>query len=272
MQGSPDSPIYVVTGSINAKGEMVLPGGTYSLSQAELLARWIQQLAQHGPNPETPKPSSPFGLTEAQFQATLELLSQPVGFSTKGMHRAAAVSKVGQQLKVRLQIESGLLEPAAEDPVADELLGVAAGTALACLLRPAGLYLVPKPGPEHAELTIRNASKAAEVWPVGWNLDKPLPEVLPAMFESFNANIQNATIQTVLDALSSRLKTPIFQDHNALARHGIDPGQKSVTVTQSRTTCNQLLRKVLSQAGLRSEVRLDEAGKPFIWVTTIKPL
>lgn len=272
VQGSPDNPTYVVTGYIGAGNELVLPGGTYRLSEADQVARWVRQLLQRGPNPEPAKPSSPFGLSDAQFQATMSLLGQPVEFSTKGLNRAAAVNKLGQQLKVRLEIPSGLLAPGTEDPVAEELLGLSAGTALACLLRPAGLYLVPQPGPEHAELTIRKATKGLEVWPVGWDLDKPLPEVLPAMFESFNANIQNVAVEKVLDALSSRLKTPILCDHNALARHGIELGQKTVSVAQSRTTCNQLLRRVLSQAGLKSEVRVDEAGKPFIWITTIKPL
>jgi hypothetical protein len=32
------------------------------------------------------------------------------------------------------------------------------------------------------------------------------------------------------------------------------------------------LRKLLFQAGLKFEVRLDEAGKPFLWITTVKPV
>jgi len=79
-------------------------------------------------------------------------------------------------------------------------------------------------------------------------------------------------VTTVLEAIAKRLKLPVLLDHSALARHGIEPDKKKVNSPQSRTTSNQLLRKVLSQAGLKSEVRLDEAGKPFLWVTTVKPL
>ena len=146
-------------------------------------------------------------------------------------------------------------------------------SALACLLRPAGLTLVPHAGGRDGiEYRVLAAKKGMEVWPVGWPSEKPLPQVLPAMYESFNANIQDVPVTKVLDAVTQRMKVPYLFDHNALARHGVEPSTKKVNSPQSRTTYNQLLRKVLSQAGLKGEVRLDEAGKPFLWVTTMKPL
>jgi len=157
--------------------------------------------------------------------------------------------------------------------VAEELSGLSCGTALACLLRPAGLGLVPcARGRDDVEYRVVAGKKGVDVWPVGWPPEKPLPQLLPAMYESFNANIQDVPVTTVLEALGKRLKLPFLLDHNALARHGIEPDKKKVNAPQSRTTSNQLLRRTLSQAGLKSEVRLDEAGKPFLWVTTVKPL
>ena len=32
------------------------------------------------------------------------------------------------------------------------------------------------------------------------------------------------------------------------------------------------LRKLLFKAGLKYEIRVDEAGKPFLWVRTVKPV
>jgi hypothetical protein len=123
-----------------------------------------------------------------------------------------------------------------------------------------------------AEYAVLPAKRDMEIWPVGWPPEKPLPQVIPAMYESLNANIQDVPISTALDALSKRLKVPFLLDHNAMARHGIDPARKKVNSPQSRITYNQLLRKILSQAGLKSEVRVDEAGKPLVWITTVKPL
>ncbi len=45
-----------------------------------------------------------------------------------------------------------------------------------------------------------------------------------------------------------------------------------MNAAQTRTTHNRLLGKVLSQAKLKYEVRVDEAGNPLLWVTTLKPL
>ena len=45
-----------------------------------------------------------------------------------------------------------------------------------------------------------------------------------------------------------------------------------VTLPRSRTTYSLALKKLLFQAGLKFEVRVDEAGTPFLWISTIKPL
>jgi hypothetical protein len=41
-------------------------------------------------------------------------------------------------------------------------------------------------------------------------------------------------------------------------------------VPASRTTYSLLLGKVLFQARLKSEIRIDEADGPLLWITTIK--
>ena len=33
-----------------------------------------------------------------------------------------------------------------------------------------------------------------------------------------------------------------------------------------------ILQKILSQAKLQKELRVDEAGKPFLWITTLLPV
>jgi len=272
VQGTEAEPLYLVTGIITSGNELVLPGGRYRPSDAPQVARWLNNLAQKGMrNKEEPR--GPFGLTETQFQKVQKELAQPVAISTKALSRAQAVKKIGGQLETPLRVEPGVLEADSEDKVAEELSGMACGTALACLLRPAGLGLVPGVGSGGAaEYAALPAKRDLEIWPVGWPPTKPLPQVIPTMYESLNANIQDVSVSTALAALSKRLKVPFLMDHNAMARHGIDPDKKKANSPQSRITYNQLLRKVLSQAGLKSEVRIDEARKPLVWITTVKPL
>jgi hypothetical protein len=272
VQGSDADPSYVVNGMITASNELILPGRRFRISEAPRVARWLDDLAQKGLK-EKEESTAAFGLSAEQYEKVQKDLAQPVGFSTKGVGRGQAVRKIGEPLASPLQIREGLLESADDDKVVEELSGLSCGTALACLLRPAGLCLVPNArGRDGMEYRVLSAKKGMDVWPIGWPPEKPLPQLLPAMYESFNANIQDVPVATVLDAVSKRIKIPFLVDHNALARHGIEPDKKKVNSPQSRITYNQLLRKILSQAALKSEIRLDEAGKPFLWITSVKPL
>ena len=92
------------------------------------------------------------------------------------------------------------------------------------------------------------------------------------MFEFHNVNVQNVTAAKLLDTISTMLKVPVLVDHNALARHGIDPTKSLVAMPQVKTTYGVALRKLLFKAGLKFEVRVDEAGKPFLWVSSVKPV
>jgi hypothetical protein len=269
--GTEADPLYRVTGMITSDSDLVLPGGRFRPSDAAQVARWLNNLARKGIE-RNKEPRSPFGLTRQQFEKAVGDLSQAVGFSTRGLSRRQAVGKLSERLGVPLRLPRGRVEGDSEDRVSEELSGVTCGTALACLLRPWGLGFAPR-ADDRGELEYAAApiKRGAETWPIGWPVKKPLPKVVPAMYKSFSANIQNVSLATVLDALAKRLKIPFLLDHNALARRAIDPDAIKVNVPRSRTTCNRLLRRVLFHAGLKSEVRVDEADEPLVWITAVRP-
>jgi hypothetical protein len=269
-QGGDKDRVYLVTGMINASGELVLPGARFRRSQAAGAARWLADLAEKGP-PGKQEKKGALGLTFKQFEGLHEALSLSVGFSTRGVKRSEVARKIAAKLPVPVKIDPGTLKAADEDKVSEELSDLSCGTALACVLRPAGLCLVPRGGRSGPELAVVAAEKGLNIWPIGWKPDQPPPKVLPPLYESFNADIQGALLTTVLDALTKRLKAPILLDHNALARHGIEPEKIHISVPAGRTMHSTLLRRVLSQAQLKMELRVDEAGNPLIWVTTVKP-
>jgi hypothetical protein len=270
-QGSESEPVYVVTGIITSGNQLVLPGGRFALGDAAQVARWVNNLAEKGLG-EKEEPRSAFGLTAELLEKARQELAQPVRFSTRGLDRQQAVVKIAGQLGESFHLNRGLIEADSDDKVAEELSGVSCGTALACLLRPAGLGLAPRDNRGNVQYVVTSSKPGVVLWPIGRPPEKPLPQVLPAMYESFNANVQDVPAAKVLEVLSKRLKVPFFLDHNALARHGIEPDKKIVNAPQSRTTYNQLLRKILSQAGLKFEVRVDDAGKPLVWITSVKPI
>jgi hypothetical protein len=65
------------------------------------------------------------------------------------------------------------------------------------------------------------------------------------------------------------VKAPLLLYHNALARSQVDLSAK-VTIPKSNTFNSRALDRVLSQARLKYELRIDEADKPFLWITTLK--
>jgi hypothetical protein len=89
------------------------------------------------------------------------------------------------------------------------------------------------------------------------------------MFEFLNVHIEDFTLTEVLDALRPRLKVPFVLDHYRMQREGIDPDEVRVNFPEKRTFYGQVFSRVLLQARLRHELRQDEAGTPFVWITTL---
>lgn len=269
--GTAVSPVYRVVGALSSNNELVLPGARFRLSEAARVADWLQDLARLGPQSERPAKVL-FGMSAQRLKQARVELSRPLGFSTAGMTPAAVVEQIRAKIKSPLQVKGrpGALEA---EKVSEDLSDLSCGTALAAALRPAGFCLVPRETDDgNLEYDIVRSQPDLEVWPVGWPLDKEERELVPAMYEFLNANVQGVAITEVLKAVGGRLKMPVLMDHNALARHGVEPEKALIKLPQSRTTYSILLRKALFQARLKHEVRMDEAGTPFLWITTIKAL
>jgi len=271
--GSPEQPIYVVTGIIQSRDELILPGGRYRRSQIKQMANWLEELARLGP-PERRPAKVAFGLTKQQFAEILEHARQPVGFSTKGMPRLEAIQRVSRALRVPVETPKELAADAGDDVVAEELSELSCGTALACLLRPAGYCLVPRSLNGRAGFAIVQSQPSMEIWPIGWEPppDKSLKQLAPGLLEVINVHLEKVPASDVISAVSQRVKVPVLLDYNALARHGIEPAKAIVNLPPGKITYAAALRRALFQAGLKYELRLDEADKPLLWITTLKPI
>jgi hypothetical protein len=118
---------------------------------------------------------------------------------------------------------------------------------------------------------VSSSDAGGEAWPIGWKTktgaDKPLAE----LFEFLNVEIKETSVAEAIAAIQARVKAPFLFDTAALARHGIDPAAVQADVPEKRMTYSQILGKVLMQARLKYELRVDDADKPFLWITTVKP-
>jgi hypothetical protein len=269
-RGTADSPTYAVTALLDGN-VLVLPGGVrFKRGEEAKVAQWLDDLAEHGP-PNRREARAAFGLTAKQLAQAREDLAKPVGFSTKGMSRAEAVEKIGRRLKLPIQL-AGALPAAEDDKIAEDVSGLSCGTGLACILRPLGYCMVPRLSAGGLEYVVAKAKLDQEVWPIGWKPEKPPAEVLPKLFKFLPVNVQNVPAAKFLKVIGTQLETPVLMDYNAMARHGIDPAKALVSMPPGKTTYSSALRRLLFKAGLKFEVRLDEAGRPFLWITTVKPV
>lgn len=272
--GTERSPVYKVTGLLTSSGDVLLPGGRFRPGDAARLAKWLDDLARSGPSQGRPgQQKTAFGLSARQFERLHEEMARPVAFSTKGMSRREVVEKIGKRLGVPLRFDPALLAAADDDVIAEELSSLSCGTALAYAVRPLGICLVPgSSGSRGLECALTKARPNLEAWPIGWEPEKRPGGVLPGLFEFLNTNVENVAVTKVLEAVGGRLEVPVLLDYNAMARHGIEPEKALVSLPRSRTSYSLLLKKTLYQAGLKSELRVDESGRPFLWITTIKPI
>jgi hypothetical protein len=156
---------------------------------------------------------------------------------------------------------------ASPEKFGDELQGLSAGTALACVLRPHGLALVPgRDERRQLQYSLVVGKGAREAWPVGWEPKKPNPEVLPELFESLNVEVEDIPLSQVVEVVGQRLKAPVLYDHLSLVRHDIDPTKIRVTQKPIRTEYSLALKKLLNQGKLTYELRVDDAERPLIWI------
>ncbi|MEK6235062.1 MAG: hypothetical protein N2C14_10140, partial [Planctomycetales bacterium] len=113
------------------------------------------------------------------------------------------------------------------------------------------------------------SGRADQHWPIGWTPKKKRSEAMPVLMEFLNVEIEPTPLIEVVGILKQHLKTPILIDFNAVVKHEIDL-QKKVSFPSKRTYYDRILRTLLSQAKLVREIRVDEADKPFVWITSFK--
>jgi hypothetical protein len=269
-RGTSTQPVYKVTGLINDRSELVVPGARFSLSNTSPLAAWLEKLAAEGP-PGSAGAAMPFGLDEAALARVRVQLTVPLDFSTLELSTPDAVSRIRQKLPLPLVMEPGsdaVLRAAGN--VRDELKGLTAGTALAAIARPAGLALAPRKDRQGGvELVIRKAA-AGDVWPVGLSAEDNRQQVLPTLFDSITVGIEENPLPDAIAAVCGRLQVPYLVDHNALAVQGVDFQKAVVSLPETKLSYSLIVRKLLGQVGLIGQLRTDEAGKPFLWITTLR--
>ena len=268
--GKAPSITHHAVGILTADGKLLLPGGRFALADKGRLAAWLDKLKAGGEEGVTVKPAA-FGLLPTQLVKVHEALAVPVAFSTAGRPPRDVAKQIADGLALKFTSDTASQRAlGSTDPVADELQGLSSGTALAAVLRPLGLVLVPEKSGPDLRLRIADSRSAAEHWPVGWPSKDNPGRTLPELFKFLNVEIADTSLGETLKAIGSRVKAPIVIDYNALARLDVDLAKKKVELPKTNTFYGKALDRILFQANLKYEVRVDEADKPFLWISAIR--
>jgi hypothetical protein len=281
-RGTPQQPSYHVVGIITSR-DLRLPGGTFTLGERAKLKDYFNRLEADGAQSLT-APRGRFGLTEKELAAVLADLAQPVDFETKGQQPRVVLDRLQTKLTLKFAIDTEADRAIREAaPVGgDDLKGLTAGTGLAIALRNYGLVMRPEKSRGQAVVYRIGVADAAAIgestlgktadmdlkcWPIGWEPDKAPGEAAPSLFESRTVEIDGYSLEEALAAIAPLLKVPLLFDHAALTAHHIEPAKVQVKLARERMTYRRMIDRVLSQARLGSQVRVDERGTPFLWIT-----
>lgn len=266
---SGDYDVIKIVGQLT-RNKIVLPGGTFSKRDVGGIRALLNQLRADGAE-VTLSEKKAFGLTSKQLVGLHTDLSSSYLQSTKGVSVSEILSNINDKIKTPIGLTDAAKAAIAEDyTFEDELQGLASGTVLAAVARPLGLVVVPtRPQGSEIKLILKSSADADEHWPIGWPNNKPNSQIVPAMYEHFSLRIENIPLRKVLDAIEKKGKVPFVYDYNSLAERDVNL-EKGVSLTETRIVRIRALSKLLSgsRQRLNYEIRLDEADKPFIWIST----
>ncbi|MBA4107045.1 MAG: hypothetical protein C0485_14965 [Pirellula sp.] len=269
--GEGESQRFKLVGILNRRDQLELPGGKFGFSERAKLQAYFESLPERAANQGVER--GIFNLTKQQFEQVYEELSAPVTLNTKGMAPEAIVASLKEGLKIPLEFDaSARAALRAAKPLNGELHGMTTGAAIAIALRPAELTMLPeqKLG-QPLRLRVVKAGAGVRGWPAGWRPAQSDRELVPAMYRFTNIEIKGFTLEEALAALGPHMEIPLLFDERVLAVRSIDPAKIDVAVPRGKTYIRRAVDRALSQGRLAGELRVDEAEKPFYWITQFGP-
>ncbi len=261
-----------IIGILDNNGQLVFPNQTFAAGDTEKLTAWLEDLRTFGAK-GNPDGRPVWGLSKEQFDVIFTALKKPVNFDSKDLELKKALEKLDLPHDTPLKFSPGALKRLKERDghvtIGQSLKGVAQGTALAVALAEQKLGFRPRRLSDGAiELTVLSLEEESHLWPVGWPRQQRLPETAPMLFAIKPINLEEVPLDGILEAASDKLGIPILIDRGGLESSRTDLADVQITY-QKRATWLEALKTFTYKAKAKCEVLIDEAGKPFVWVTPL---
>ncbi len=289
--------VYAV---LTREGLLVLPGSNgperFRASDRSKLKEYFDRIASRGVEAVT-VPRGKYGLTEAEFTDLFTRLQKPMPTLPDGATIADAIDAAERAARVTIEIDVPVRDVLrTKSEVAASIDGLSVGTALAAVLKQEGLALQPQAaalgepstqigGVNHTRRTpptrvggsptilrVAELRDAQEAWPAGYDAEGTPTQTAPGLMKFLTVEVEGYTLAEAYEAIGPRVKwkdkpLPIVWDHFALRASAINPATVEVRFPKKRTFYKSLLDSLASQARLKLDLRVDEAGTPFLWLT-----
>ena len=263
------STVILVKGVIDNR-KIKLPGKSFSINDRGGIKDYLQSLRADGAKTALAEKKA-FGLTSEQLVSVHSNLAGVEQANSKGQPAGRLLKQMIQSLPLKTELSS-LAKSAliSDEKVTNQYQGLSIGTAISIELRRHDLVLRPaaKQG-RGVELEIVPVAGAPESWPQGWPPEKPPVTTFPKLFEVTALQLNNIQLDSVLAAVSRRLKIEFVVDPAAWNGKPVDLSTVKVTYNKKRSSYSAAIGSILNQSKpqLRYEIRHDENQKPFIWIT-----
>ncbi|MEO0531391.1 MAG: hypothetical protein AAF266_12575 [Planctomycetota bacterium] len=270
--GRPMVKVYAV---LDRRGELLLPSGEgverFRRSDRAKLKLYFERLESSGAAGVT-ESRGRYDLTEAQFTDLFARLQEPMPQFGAAMTLRQVIDQASRAARIDIKIASAVvpvLKQGADG--AESVARLSVGTALAALLKQEGLALIGEPATP-ARLRVVELSEAKDPWPVGYEPEGSPTQTTPALMEFLTVEVEGYTLAEAMEAIGPNITwkdkpLPILWDRFAMRAAAIDPATIDVRFPRKRTFYKKLIDQLASQARLKADLRVDEAGTPFLWMT-----
>lgn len=268
-----DSLATHVVAAMAADGSIRIGTQKFDIESTKPLTLALEEIQRHGA--KGPPDSNPtWGLTDEQFKEVTRLLGVPVENPVELQSSILAVESVGLPVNMRMKFtEAARQQALAQRPESAldniELQGFTKGSAIAIVLAQYGLGFRPRyVSPGHYDMEIVRGNESDNLWPIGWKPEQSFSEILPTYFRAIPLDVEDVEVSALVGAISGKIGVADFSSAYALTAKGLDINTLRYTRKDDRISPSRLLTAVGDKLELGFDVRVDEAGKMFLWVTT----
>ena len=262
-----------VVAAMAPDGSIRIANHQFTVDNPKPLTLLLEEIRRYGAS-GPPNASPTWGLTDEQFREVTQLLGPPVENSVELQSPVLAIESIGLPDNMRMKFTDAsrtlaLGRRPESAPESLELQTFSKGSAIAIVLAQYGLGFRPKfVAPGQYDLEIDGGNEANNLWPIGWKPEQSFSEILPAYFKAIPLDVEDVEVEKLVGAVAEKMQLPFFSSAHALNEKGLQINSLKYTRKDDRISPSRLLTAVGDKLELGFDVRVDEAGKMFLWVTT----